>query len=149
MLVLRSYMTDCMSQSRTFRLTSSTTFERNIPYGLRCRAVLLALPSLYPDSETATRESPELTRKDLRKTLQVRFERTVLGSVTALADLQQFTIALNVSESLLFLHRPYFARALHERKADPTQTEFGQSYLCVVERCNVSQHITAPAHIRS
>jgi len=42
-----------------------------------------------------------------------------------------------VSEALLFLHRPYFARALHERKPDPTQTEFGQSYLCVVERCNV------------
>jgi hypothetical protein len=53
-------------------LIHRVTFERNIPYGLRCRAVLLALPSLYPDSETAIRESPELTRKDLRKTLQVR-----------------------------------------------------------------------------
>lgn len=51
---------------------------------------------------------------------------------------QQFTLALNVSESFLFLHRPYFARALHERKPDPTQTEFGQSYLSVIERCNVS-----------
>jgi len=46
-------------------------FERDIPYGLRCRTVLLALPSVYHDPETAIRESPELTRKDLRKTLQV------------------------------------------------------------------------------
>lgn len=46
-------------------------FERDIPYGLRCRTVLLALPSVYHDPQTAIRESPELTRKDLRKTLQV------------------------------------------------------------------------------
>jgi hypothetical protein len=100
----------------------------------------MALPSIYFDAETAIRESPEVTRKDLPKTLQVKY--TGLSAhlfVGVELSAQQFTLALNVSEALLFLHRPYFARALHERKPDPTQTSYGQSYLCVVERCNVSR----------
>lgn len=97
----------------------------------------MALPSIYFDAETAIRESPEVTRKDLTKTLQVTHDPAFAQMLQLTA--QQFTLALNVSEAFLFLHRPYFARALHERKPDPTQTGYGQSYLCVVERCNVSK----------
>lgn len=55
---------------------ASVAFEKRIPYGLRCRAVLMALPSIYLDAETAIAESPEVTRKDLTKTLQVSQDRS-------------------------------------------------------------------------
>jgi hypothetical protein len=51
---------------------------------------------------------------------------------------QQFTLALNITETFLCLHRPYFVRALHERVDDPVRSALAQSYLTVVERCNVS-----------
>ncbi|GFZ52287.1 hypothetical protein JCM24511_10060 [Saitozyma sp. JCM 24511] len=94
-------------------------FEKDVPFHLRCRSVLLALPSRYPDVESAVRDSPEVNKKNLQKTFQ------------------QFTLALNISETILFLHRPYFAKALHERLQDPTRSLYGPSYLAVVERCNV------------
>jgi hypothetical protein len=57
-----------------------------------------------------------------------------------IADLipQQYTLALNISENVLFLQRPYYVRALHERPLDPTLSTYGESYLAVVERCSVS-----------
>lgn len=94
-------------------------FERQIPFHLRCRTALLALPSVYADADSATRDSPELSRHDLHLTFQ------------------QFTLALNVSETILFLQRPYFVRALQEAPQDPTTSRYGKSYLAVVERCNV------------
>jgi hypothetical protein len=51
---------------------------------------------------------------------------------------QQYTLALNISENVLFLQRPYYVRALHERPLDPTLSIYGESYLAVVERCSVS-----------
>jgi hypothetical protein len=51
---------------------------------------------------------------------------------------QQYTLALNISENVLFLQRPYYVRALHERPFDPTLSTYGESYLAVVERCSVS-----------
>ncbi|ADV25110.1 hypothetical protein I305_05945 [Cryptococcus gattii E566] len=50
--------------------------------------------------------------------------------------MKQFTLYIQISETILFLHRPYFAKALHERLSDPTRSVYGQSYLSVVERCN-------------
>lgn len=94
-------------------------FERHIPFHLRCRTALLALPSVYADAESATRDSPEVNRTNLHRTFQ------------------QFTLALNVSESILFLQRPYFVRALQEAPQDPTRSAYAKSYLAVVERCNV------------
>ena len=50
---------------------------------------------------------------------------------------QQFTLALNITEAILFLQRPYFARALQEEPLDAMKSKYGQSFLAVVERCNV------------
>jgi len=94
-------------------------FERHIPFHLRCRTALLALPSVYADADSATRDSPEVNRGDLHRTFQ------------------QFTLALNVSECILFLQRSYFVKALQEAPQDPTRSIYGKSYLAVVERCNV------------
>ncbi|KAE8543300.1 hypothetical protein D1P53_000002 [Cryptococcus gattii VGV] len=94
-------------------------FELNVPYDLRCRSALLALPSVYPDPEMARRNSPEISRHNLHRTLQ------------------QFTLSLNISENILFLQRPYFVMAMHDEPADPTRSIYGHSYLAVVERCNV------------
>lgn len=51
--------------------------------------------------------------------------------------MQQFTLALNVAENIMFLQRPYFVSALNENPQDPTKSMYGHSYLVVVERCNV------------
>ncbi|RSH80750.1 hypothetical protein EHS25_007086 [Saitozyma podzolica] len=96
-----------------------TNFERNIPHHLKCRAALLATPSMYPSPDLAVIESPDVNKRDLRATFQ------------------QYTLALNISENVLFLQRPYYVRALHERPFDPTLSTYGESYLAVVERCSV------------
>lgn len=57
---------------------------------------------------------------------------------TPKVDIQQFTLALNIAENFLFLLRPYFVRAIHEAAAEPLQSPFGDAYLTVVERSNVS-----------
>ncbi|BEI83841.1 hypothetical protein CcaverHIS002_0404450 [Cutaneotrichosporon cavernicola] len=93
-------------------------FERHIPFAIRCRTALLALPSVYADAESAIRDSPAVSGQ-----LALTF--------------QQFTLALNVSEAILFLQRPYFVRALQESPQDPTRSTYAKSYLAVVERCNV------------
>jgi hypothetical protein len=49
----------------------SIAFEKDVPFHLRCRSVLLALPSRYPDVESAVRDSPEVNKKNLQKTFQV------------------------------------------------------------------------------
>ena len=50
---------------------------------------------------------------------------------------QQHTLAINICEAILFLQRPYFAKALHDRPDDPSLSKFGASYLAIVERCYV------------
>ncbi|KAK6904287.1 hypothetical protein I203_107803 [Kwoniella mangroviensis CBS 8507] len=99
--------------------TQLCTFERSIPFELRCRTAMLSLPSEYPDTDTAIKQSPEITRRNLKKTFQ------------------QFTLALNISEHVLFLHRPYFVMAMHDQPQDPTRSVYGRSYLAVIERCSV------------
>lgn len=103
----------------TVSLTFRTSFEISVPFYFRCRAALLVMPSRHPNSESAIADSPEESKRDLHRTFQ------------------QFTLYLNISEAIIFLHRPYFARALHDTVPDPTLSVFGQSYLTVVERCNV------------
>ncbi|WVQ69660.1 uncharacterized protein L199_007880 [Kwoniella botswanensis] len=95
------------------------SFERELPYDLRCREALLAATSMYPDPATARDQSPEVNKRNLRGTLE------------------QYTLALNVSENFLFLQRPYFIAASQESPSDPTLSRFGASYLSVIERCNV------------
>lgn len=43
-----------------------------------------------------------------------------------------------ISEAIVNLHRPYFIRAMQERPDDPTQSTYGQAFLSVIERSNVS-----------
>ncbi|KAL7422804.1 hypothetical protein Q5752_002100 [Cryptotrichosporon argae] len=100
-------------------------FERTIPFELRCRTALVVLPSMYPDPEAAIANSPEVNRRNLHRTFQ------------------QFQLSLNVSEAILFLQRPYFARALQDHPGDPTHSVYGASYLAVLERCNVMIQIVA------
>ncbi|WVW85195.1 hypothetical protein I302_107233 [Kwoniella bestiolae CBS 10118] len=94
-------------------------FEKQVPYRLRSRAALLAMPSVYADPAAAIRDSPQALKGNLVLTLQ------------------QSTLAINLSETFLFLHRPYYARALHDGSQDPTKSPFGPSFLAVVERCQV------------
>ncbi|WRT69339.1 uncharacterized protein IL334_006323 [Kwoniella shivajii] len=93
-------------------------FERQIPYNFRCRAALLSMPSVYADPVGAIRESPPASQANL------------------IINLQQSTLAINLSETLLFLHRPYYAQALHDQSEEPTKSSFGPSFLAVVERCH-------------
>lgn len=65
------------------------------------------------------RDSPEESRRDVQRTMQ------------------QYTLALNICEVMMSLHRQYYVAALHEPVADPTLSTYGQSYLTIVERCNV------------
>ncbi|KLT41091.1 hypothetical protein CC85DRAFT_303533 [Cutaneotrichosporon oleaginosum] len=94
-----------------------TEFESSIPYPLRCRSALLALPSRYADSESAIRDSPE-----------------------------QCTLAINVSEAFLFLHRPNFVKVLREQHDDPTKSPYAQSFFSILERCNVMIVVAATVH---
>lgn len=52
---------------------SRCEFERQIPFHMRCRTSLLALPSVYSDPEQARRDSPDVSRRNLKRTLQVSF----------------------------------------------------------------------------
>jgi hypothetical protein len=108
-------------------------FEKGLPFPLRCRLALLSLPSIYANSESAFCDSPHVHRRDVHRTFQV----SVPGLLTNLT-LQQCTMAPNVSEAFLFLHRPNFVKALREQMEDMTNSVYGQSFFSVMERWNVS-----------
>ncbi|OCF30850.1 hypothetical protein I317_05061 [Kwoniella heveanensis CBS 569] len=99
-------------------------FERQVPFRLRCRAALLALPSVYSNPELAINDSPAIAQRNL------------------ILAFQQCTLAINISETVLFLHRPFYARAMYEAE-DPTRSTFGLSFLAVVERCHVMINVVA------
>ncbi|KIR32977.1 hypothetical protein I352_04916 [Cryptococcus deuterogattii MMRL2647] len=101
------------------------SFQRDIPYAFRCRAMLESLPSEYADPVNAREQSPQPSKRDLSKT----FQRTLL--------------AMMVTETNLYLHRPFFARVMLDSAADPTRSAYGLSYLTVVERCNLVAEIHA------
>ncbi|KAI9147388.1 hypothetical protein HJFPF1_12408 [Paramyrothecium foliicola] len=71
-------------------------FERNIPYNLRSRAALLSMPSRYPRLEAAIEASPEPSRRSMT------------------ISFQQMNLALNTCETIINLHRPYYAKALYD-----------------------------------
>ncbi|KAI8667623.1 Fungal-trans domain-containing protein [Fusarium sp. Ph1] len=103
-------------------------FEHNIPYSLRCRAALLATPSRYPQLETAISASPEPSRMSLT------------------ISFQQTNLALNVSETIINLHRPYYARVLHD--ADHGESVYKPSFYIVIERCAIIISIVTDIHTR-
>ncbi|KAA8642659.1 Zn(II)2Cys6 transcription factor [Aspergillus tanneri] len=95
-------------------------FERNVPFSLRCRAALLSMPSRYPQFEAAIEASPEPSRRSMT------------------ISFQQMNLALNISETIINLHRPYYAKALYEDKEDTVRSIYATSFLTVIERCAVS-----------
>jgi hypothetical protein len=108
--------------------TRLTEFEKNLPYRLRCRTALLALPSLYSSSADAIATSPETDRWDLQLTFRQHF------------------ISLLISESLINLHRPYFVKALQSYASDPVKSPWGASFLVIVERSNVLIQLACGLH---
>ncbi|KAK4937550.1 hypothetical protein LTR10_021842 [Elasticomyces elasticus] len=105
-------------------------FERNLPFSIRCRAALLSMPSRYPQPEAAIEASPEPSR-------------------TSMAfSFQQMNLALNISETIINLHRPYYAKALYDEIKDPVKSMYAPSFLTVVERCAVILAIVNDIHMR-
>ena len=52
--------------------------------------------------------------------------------------MQQHHLALIISEAVVNLYRSLFMRALSQDPIDPLRSEYGQPFLLVVERSNVS-----------
>lgn len=42
-----------------------------------------------------------------------------------------------MSEMVMFLLRPFFARALHECPENPSKSKYGEAFLAITERCVV------------
>ncbi|OJJ02455.1 hypothetical protein ASPVEDRAFT_676961 [Aspergillus versicolor CBS 583.65] len=105
-------------------------FERNLPFSLRCRTALLSMPSRYPQFEAAIAASPEPSRRSMT------------------ISFQQSNLALNISETIINLHRPYYAKALYEEIDDRVKSVYAPSFLTVIERCAMIIAIVNDIHTR-
>ena len=56
---------------------------------------------------------------------------------------QQTNLALNVSETIINLHRPYYAKALYD--VDIVESIYKPSFYTVIERCGVSTNPENPS----
>ena len=92
-------------------------FEEDIPYVLRCRAAAIAQVSRHQTPEAAMAFAPDAPRKNMGLAFK------------------QHTLILNSCLTVFTLLRPYFVDALYAFPADPLQSEYGDAYLAVVERC--------------
>lgn len=97
----------------------SCEFERSLPFALRSRAALLSMPSRYPRDEDAINASPDPSPRSMT------------------LSFQQMNLALNICETVINLHRPYYAKALYNHNHDPVESPYALSYLTVIERCVV------------
>ncbi|GKZ24450.1 hypothetical protein AbraIFM66951_010458 [Aspergillus brasiliensis] len=104
-------------------------FERNLPFSLRCRASLLSMPSRYPHVQAAIDASPEPSRRSMT------------------ISFQQTNLALNISETIINLHRPYYAKALYDIN-EHTKSRYAPSFLTVIERCGIIIAIVDDIHTR-
>nr|KIR85713.1 hypothetical protein I308_03820 [Cryptococcus tetragattii IND107] len=77
--------------------------------------------------------------------VSIRILRPQLTTVPKLAR-KNFIRLFSISETLLFLHRPYFVRALLKTSPDPSQSVYAPSYLTVVERCNAIVQCVVTIH---
>ncbi|KAH8587807.1 hypothetical protein B0O99DRAFT_526197, partial [Bisporella sp. PMI_857] len=105
-------------------------FERSLPHYLRCRAALLAMPSRYPNFEKAINESPEPSRRSMT------------------ISFQQTNLALNISETIINLHRPYYAKALYGDIDNHAKSAYASSFFTVIERCAIIIAIVTDIHTR-
>lgn len=51
---------------------------------------------------------------------------------------QQSNLALNLCETFINLHRPYYAKALYDDTHTTDTSIYAQSFYAVIERCAVS-----------
>ncbi|KAF2153605.1 hypothetical protein K461DRAFT_278410 [Myriangium duriaei CBS 260.36] len=105
-------------------------FEQNLPFALRCRAALLSMPSRYPSVEEAIKASPEPSRRAMKDSFQ------------------QTNLALNISETVINLHRPYYAKALCESVDNQTSSLYAPSFFAVIERCAIIIALVSDIHTR-
>lgn len=118
-------------------------FEEGLPIRYRCPVV--ALPS---SSASSSSRATELTPTNLRHRLQVRtrsvpYEDRFRFLIVLTAIVQQYTLALVIANTLISLHRPYYARALSDPKdPGPTRSAYAASYLAVIEQCNTIVRLT-------
>ncbi|KAL4987124.1 hypothetical protein BDW68DRAFT_178184 [Aspergillus falconensis] len=105
-------------------------FENNLPFSLRCRAALLAMPSRYPQFEAAVEASPEPSR----------------GSMAI--SFQQSNLGVNISETIINLHRPYYAKALYEEFGDRLKSVYAPSFMTVIECCAIILAVVNDIHRR-
>jgi len=99
-------------------------FERNLPFYIRCRPARTALIDLTRKSEDTVSETPEVRKKDFKLTFQ------------------QHMLALNISEAVIFLQRPYFTRAICQSSSDSLLSKYSSSLIAVFERCLATIAIT-------
>ncbi|GKZ81188.1 hypothetical protein AnigIFM56816_005700 [Aspergillus niger] len=104
-------------------------FERNLPFSLRCRAAFLSMPSRYPHVQAAIEASPEPSPRSMT------------------ISFQQSNLALNISETIINLHRPYYAKALYDIN-ERTKSIYAPSFLTVIERCGIIIAIVDDIHTR-
>ncbi|KAF2675737.1 hypothetical protein K458DRAFT_411013 [Lentithecium fluviatile CBS 122367] len=50
-------------------------------------------------------------------------------------SVEQMNLALNISETIINFHRPYYAKALHDDNDYRTNLEYAPSFLTLMERC--------------
>lgn len=50
-------------------------------------------------------------------------------------------LELNISETIINLHRPYYAKALFDDIDDSIKSEYAPSFLTVIERCAVGSNV--------
>ncbi|KAI7154512.1 hypothetical protein KC349_g7603 [Hortaea werneckii] len=105
-------------------------FESALPFYIRCRAALLAMPSRYVQVEKAIEASPEPSRRSMK------------------LSFQQTNLAVNTSETIINLHRPYFAKALYQDSTGEYSSAYFSSFLTVIERCAIIVAIVADIHAR-
>src|SRR5690242_18285559 len=99
------------------------------------------MPSRYPTPESAIEASPEPSRRSMTVSFHVRCPGP---PCTAANDThKQTNLALNISETVINLHRPYYARALYDDVLDPVKSRYAPSFLAVIERCSVRSHMFA------
>jgi hypothetical protein len=103
-------------------MKSSREFELALPFSLRCRAAFLSMPSRYTQASAAVDASPEPSR------------------IAMTSSFQQTNLAINISETLINLHRPYYAKALYNQMDSRTKALYEPSFLTVIERCAVCLH---------
>ncbi|KAL1893125.1 hypothetical protein Sste5346_006557 [Sporothrix stenoceras] len=110
-------------------------YEQNLPYYIRCRAALVAMVSRYPSPEEAIAVTPEPARRNMP------------------LSFQQSNLCLNLCETVINLHRPYYAKALYDdtdasNATDTHASIYAPSFYCVIERCAMILAIVSDIHAR-